>query len=164
MEHLAKELSGDDKKAGESSKYRRAHDHLTVMYEVFVTEVTEKYYRTDPGHARQTVDMEHWILDWVDAQAEEHQTFKLWAQFLVEDYPAYLALRIGRRTGGFKLHLAALRQGPISMARYRAPRRCGQDDGQRLQGAVVTFLHVVERGCFLLLRFGREAGGREQTL
>ena len=48
--------------------------------------------------------------DWINAQAEEHQTFKLWAQFLLEDYPAYFALRIGLRTGDCKLCLAALRR------------------------------------------------------
>ena len=35
---MAKELSGDDKKAAESSNYRRAHHHLTVMYEAFMAE------------------------------------------------------------------------------------------------------------------------------
>ena len=36
--------------------------------------------------------------------------FKLWAQFLLEDYPAYLAPRTTLRTGDFKLRLAAIRR------------------------------------------------------
>ena len=70
----------------------------------------EKYYRTYPSHARQAEDMDHRIPEWINAQAKEHKTFKLWAQFLLEDYPAYLALRTGLRTGNFKLRLAALRR------------------------------------------------------
>ena len=110
IEHVAKELSGDDKKAADGSNYTRAHHHLTVMYEAFMTEVIEKCYRAYSGHARQAADMDHRIPGWIKAQAEEHQTFKLWAQFLLEDYPAYLALRTGLRTGDFKLRLAALRR------------------------------------------------------
>ena len=68
------------------------------------------------------VKPETWIPDWIDAQAEEHQTFKLWAQFLVEDYPAYLALRIGLRTGDFKLRLAALRGAVPVFFRYGEDR------------------------------------------
>ena len=36
--------------------------------------------------------------------------FMLWAQFLLEDYPAYLALRTTLRTGNFKLRLTAIRR------------------------------------------------------
>ena len=75
-----------------------------------MTEVIDKYYRTYPRHARQAADMEHRIPDWINAQAEEHQTFNLWGQFLLEDYPAYLALRIALGTGDFKLRLAAIRR------------------------------------------------------
>ena len=105
---MTKELSGDDKKAAEGSSYRSARHHLTVIHEAFMTEVTKEHYREHPGHARQAADMGHRIPDWIKAQAEEHQTFKLWAQFLLEDYPAYLALRTALVTGDFKLRLAAI--------------------------------------------------------
>ncbi|CAN0031651.1 unnamed protein product, partial [Ascophyllum nodosum] len=108
IEHVAKEMSGDDKKAAEGSNYRRAHHHLTVMYEAFMTEVIEDYYCKHPGHARQAADIGRRIPDWIKAQAEEHNTFKLWAQFILEDYPAYIALRTALQTGNFKLRLAAL--------------------------------------------------------
>ena len=75
-----------------------------------MTEVVNNYYRTNPRHARQAADMDRVMPDWINVQAEEHQTFKLWAQFLLEDYPAYLALSIGLSTGDFKLRLAALRR------------------------------------------------------
>ena len=68
IEHVAKELNGDDKKAVEGN-YRRAHHYITVMYEAFTTEVIEEYYRKHPGHARQAADMEHRIPDWIKAQA-----------------------------------------------------------------------------------------------
>ena len=75
------------------------------------------YYCTHPGHARQPEDMVHRIPVWIKAQAEEHKTFNLWAQYLLNDYPAYLALRTALRTGDFKLRLAAIR--------HLAPVFCG---------------------------------------
>ena len=110
IEHVAKELSGDDKKAAEGSNYRRAHHHLTVMYEAYMTELIEDYYRSHPEAERHAAAMEHVIPQWVKAKAGEHKTFKLWAQFVLEDYPAYLALRTALRTGDFKLRLGALRR------------------------------------------------------
>lgn len=42
--------------------------------------------------------------------AKTHKTFAVWAQFVLEDYPAYLTFRIALRTGDFKLRCAALRR------------------------------------------------------
>ena len=110
IEHVTKELSGDDTKAADGSNYRRAHHHLTDMYKAFMTEIAEEYYCEHPWHARQAADMERRILDWIKAQAEEHQTFKLWARFLLKDYSAYLTLRTALRTGDFKLCWAVIRR------------------------------------------------------
>ena len=52
IEVVARELSGGDKKAAENSSSRKAHRHLTLMYEAFITEVIEKYYSTYSRHAR----------------------------------------------------------------------------------------------------------------
>ena len=110
IEHIAKELSGDDKKAAEESNYRRAHHHLTIMYEALMTEVIEKYYRVYPTAERHATAMEHVILQWVKAKADEHKTFRLWAKLMLKDYPAYLALRTALRAGDSKLRLGALRR------------------------------------------------------
>ena len=59
VEHVAKALSGDDKKGAEGSDYRRAHHHLTVTYEALMTVVIERFYDEHPGRHRQAADMEH---------------------------------------------------------------------------------------------------------
>ena len=110
IEHIAKELSGDDKKAAEESNYRRAHHHLTFMYEAFMTEVIEKCYLTHPTAKRHSAAMVHVISQWVKAKADEHKTFKPSAKFKLEDYPAYFALRTALRTADSKLRLGALRR------------------------------------------------------
>ena len=69
IEHVAKELNGDDKKAADGSNYRRAHPHITVICEAFTTDVIEEYYRKHLGHARQAADMEHRKSDRIKAQA-----------------------------------------------------------------------------------------------
>ena len=119
---MTKELSGDDKKAAEGRNYRSARHHLTVMHEAFMTEVIKEYYCEHPGHARQAADMGHRIPDWIEAQAEEYQTFKLWAQFLLEDYSAYFALRTALVTGDLKLRLAAIHRIPPVFCGYGKDR------------------------------------------
>ncbi|CAB1105871.1 unnamed protein product [Ectocarpus sp. CCAP 1310/34] len=44
------------------------------------------------------------------ARAESHKTFAVWKQFLLHDYPAYIAFRTALRTGNFRLRLVGLRR------------------------------------------------------
>ena len=115
VEYVAKRLSGDDRKAAEGSDYRRSHHHLTVMYEAFMRVVIERFYAACSGREQRATDMEDDIPNWIEELARQHKTFSLWSRFLLDDYPAYLSLRVALRTGDFKLRLAALRRiAPIS--------------------------------------------------
>ena len=57
------------------------------------------------------------VIDWINRRADEHKTFRFWARFLLEDYPAYAGVRRGVRTGNFKMRNACLRKA--------APIFCG---------------------------------------
>ncbi|CAN0051494.1 unnamed protein product, partial [Ectocarpus sp. 4 AP-2014] len=52
----------------------------------------------------------HGVIRWIEARAEAHKTFAVWKQFLLHDYPAYIAFRTALRTGNFRLRLDALRR------------------------------------------------------
>ncbi|CAM9532966.1 unnamed protein product, partial [Sphacelaria rigidula] len=41
IELVDKELGGDDAKAADGNSYRRAHHHITVLYECFIIVITE---------------------------------------------------------------------------------------------------------------------------
>ena len=70
IEHVAKEHSGDDKKAAEGSNYRRAHHHLTIMYEAFLAEMIKEYYRAHPEAKRYcklgSKKLKKWLVTSVD--------------------------------------------------------------------------------------------------
>ncbi|CAB1107098.1 unnamed protein product [Ectocarpus sp. CCAP 1310/34] len=87
VEAIARLLGAEDKHAADGSNYRRNHHLLTVVegQEVSVTA-------------------------WLRQRASTHQTLKLWTPFLLEDYPAYLALRMGGRTGNYPMCVMALRK------------------------------------------------------
>ena len=123
IEHVAKEFSGTDKNAAEGRHYRRSHHQLTVMYEALITVVAMQYKSLTGGDPEES-GAEDKIKAWMLQRAAVHKTFKLWTQFILQDYPAYMALRIAVRTGNFKLRLAALRRiAPIfcghGKARYQ---------------------------------------------
>ena len=50
------------------------------------------------------------LLGWVKRRAEGGKSFKLWEQFLMRDFPAYITFRLALRTGDFKLRCDALRR------------------------------------------------------
>ncbi|CAN0365944.1 unnamed protein product, partial [Hapterophycus canaliculatus] len=55
---------------------------------------------------------------WIRERAKHHKSFALWAQFLLEDFPAYMTFRTALRTGRFMLRLDALRRiAPILFIR-----------------------------------------------
>lgn len=60
--------------------------------------------------------------------AEEHKTCKLWAQFLLEDFPAFMALRTALRVDNFMLRLAALRRLAPLFGGYGKDRYHHTDD------------------------------------
>ncbi|CAM9593300.1 unnamed protein product, partial [Hapterophycus canaliculatus] len=53
--------------------------------------------------------MEQDVTRWLEERGATHQTLRLWIPFLLEDYPAYLAFRMGGRAGNYPLCVAALR-------------------------------------------------------
>ena len=115
VERIAQELGGDDRHAAAGSNYRRSHHFLTVTYEalwrviidLYVEERNEEEGAVHPD--QRTVDMGRDVIPWLLKRAESHKTLKFWTQFLLEDYPAYLAFRTGGRTGNYELCVAALR-------------------------------------------------------
>ncbi|CAB1117544.1 unnamed protein product [Ectocarpus sp. CCAP 1310/34] len=50
------------------------------------------------------------VVRWIVARAESHKTFAVWEQFLLHDYPAYIAFHTALRTGNFSLRLEGLRR------------------------------------------------------
>ncbi|CAN0376216.1 unnamed protein product, partial [Laminaria digitata] len=113
MELMAMFLGTDDKKSGEGSNYRRAHHHLTVMFEAIWAICQEEYFKQCPATTQKPVghdDHVDGIVRWVRDRAKAHKTFAIWEQFLLHDYPAYMAFRSALRTGDFMLRLDALRR------------------------------------------------------
>ncbi|CAN0060527.1 unnamed protein product [Ectocarpus fasciculatus] len=120
IEVVAKALGGDDVHAAAGSKYRRSHHLLTVMYEALWWVVIERYVAAKkkeagegpPGAAPPAppVDIEGDVVPWLKEQAKEHKTLRLWATFMLDDYPTYLMFRTGGRTANYKLCVAAFRK------------------------------------------------------
>lgn len=103
-------MSDDDEKVAEGSNYRWADHHLTVMNEAIMTLVVKAYYVEYPDMSGKDSEADVWISQWMPSLAKGHKAFKLWVQFLLEDLPAYRALRTATRTGTVKLRLAELRR------------------------------------------------------
>ena len=67
--------------------------------------------------AHASLDIKNKVVPWLLKQAAEHKTLRLWADFLLEDYPAYLMFRTGGRTANYKLCVAAFRKlAPLFVA------------------------------------------------
>ncbi|CAN0233394.1 unnamed protein product [Ectocarpus sp. 12 AP-2014] len=120
IEVVAKALGGDDVHAAASSKYRRSHHLLTVTNEVLWWILIERYLATNQKEAgeeptgaappAQPVDTQGDVVPWLKEQVKEHNTLRLWATFLLDDYPTYLMFRTGGRTANYKLCVAAFRK------------------------------------------------------
>ncbi|CAN0247744.1 unnamed protein product, partial [Scytosiphon promiscuus] len=120
VEWVAKDLGTDGKKSGDASNYRRAHHHVTVMYEALWSRCQEGCLKDmeqsaeGPWRGEEADDLAVKVVRWIELRAEDHKTFALWKQFLLHDYPAYMTFRTALRTGNFMLRLDALRRiGPI---------------------------------------------------
>ncbi|CAB1117890.1 unnamed protein product [Ectocarpus sp. CCAP 1310/34] len=108
VEHVAEELGTDNKKSMDGNNYRRAHNHLSAMWEAFWAVCQEKYaeHLAEQGLAppEDPDDFANRVVGWIEARAEVHKAFALWKQFLLDDYPAYIAFRTALRTD----HLAEM--------------------------------------------------------
>ena len=120
IEFVACELGTDNSKSGEASNYRRAHHHLCVMFEALWTLILEAWreerrrQKSAPAEVEDVsaeeegvpseseLDMDS-LLGWVKRRADEDKSFKLWEQFLLCDFPAYITFRLALRTGDFIL-------------------------------------------------------------
>lgn len=82
-----------------------------------LTLVVDGFLRKYPGMSRDDFVSDTQISAWI--LRAEHKTFKLWGQFLLDDFPAYTALRTALHTRNFKLHAFALRRlcPPLSWIR-----------------------------------------------
>ncbi|CAN0169521.1 unnamed protein product, partial [Ectocarpus sp. 13 AM-2016] len=113
VEFVAKDLGTDGSKSGEGSNYRRAHHHITAFWAAFMALCREEYLKSLPTPGDRPVE-EDTVVDgvvrWIVARAESHKTFAAWKQFLLHDYPAYIAFRTALRTGNFRLRLEGLRR------------------------------------------------------
>ncbi|CAM9756467.1 unnamed protein product, partial [Pylaiella littoralis] len=111
VEFVAQALGTDDKKSGDASNYRRAHQTLSVTYEALWTMCLEMYLEEITSGDIRAEDQRNadGVVEWIKAR-NVHRTFDLWAQFLLHDYPAYMTFRVALRTGNFLLRLDALRR------------------------------------------------------
>ncbi|CAB1107685.1 unnamed protein product [Ectocarpus sp. CCAP 1310/34] len=108
VEFVAKDLGTDNSKSSEGSNYRRAHHHLVVMWEARMSLCPKMCL--PPGEDMTAEDADSMVVAWIKKRAAEHKTFALWQQFLLHDFPAYMAFRTALRTGDFMLRLDALRR------------------------------------------------------
>ncbi|CBJ28733.1 expressed unknown protein [Ectocarpus siliculosus] len=113
VEFVAKDLGTDGSKSGEGSNYRRAHHHITAFWAAFMALCREEYLKSLPTPSDRPVEEDKvvdGVVRWIVARAESRKTFAVWKQFLLHDYPAYIAFRTALRTGNFGLRLEGLRR------------------------------------------------------
>ncbi|CAB1101190.1 unnamed protein product [Ectocarpus sp. CCAP 1310/34] len=106
-------LGKDDSKSGKGSNYRRAHHHITAFWSAFMALCREECLKGSPTRGDRPVEDDEvvdGVIWWIAARVEAHKTFAVWKQFLLHDYPAYIASRTALRTGNFRLRLDALRR------------------------------------------------------
>ncbi|CAB1101092.1 unnamed protein product [Ectocarpus sp. CCAP 1310/34] len=107
----------DGSKSGERSNYRRAQHHITAFWSAFMALCREEYLKGTPTRGDTPVEDDEVVdevIRWIEARAKAHKTFAVWKQFLLHEYPAYIAFRTALRTGNFRLRLDALcRIAPI---------------------------------------------------
>ncbi|CAB1105418.1 unnamed protein product [Ectocarpus sp. CCAP 1310/34] len=113
VEFVAKDLGIDESKSGEGSNYRRAFHHITWFLAAFMALCRQEYLKSlqTPGDRPVEEDkVVDGVVRWIVARAESHKTFAVWKQFLLHDYPAYIAFPTALRTGNFRLRLEGLRR------------------------------------------------------
>ena len=142
IEHVANELSGDDKNAAEGRNYRRAHHHLTVMYEAFLNRGDRRVLSQTPWTC--TASRRHEAPDTgldegsSGGASNVHALGPVSSRRLsripcAQDHPPYGELQASLdRYPSHSPRALRLWEGPVSMACQRPPRRCGKDDRRRL--------------------------------
>ncbi|CAN0029312.1 unnamed protein product, partial [Pylaiella littoralis] len=112
LESVCEVLGADDKHMFAAKNYRRSHHFLLVMYEGLWSGVVDRYLeeRGTPETGLQTNEMNDKVVPWFKSQCTMNDTMRFWSGFLLNDMPAYLAIRFGVRASNFKLRAAGIRQ------------------------------------------------------
>eukprot|EP00904_Undaria_pinnatifida_P000321 jgi/Undpi1/1028/HiC_scaffold_10.g04492.m1 len=99
----------------EKSKWLLPHPGGWHILMHFVKALNSRYYGAGVERVAEalggndTLTRSEGVIPWLKDRASKHKTLSFWTQFLLEDYPAYLAYRVGGRSGNYELCVAALR-------------------------------------------------------
>ena len=110
FESICKECGADDKHVLLGSNYRRNHHWLMVTFEALWRCVIECYVAAHQGVDLGNIDVRAGVIPWLERKAQDHKTLRFWVNFLLDDMPPYIAIRVGIRSGNLELRLAGIRE------------------------------------------------------
>lgn len=127
IEHMAKELKGDDKNGAEGGNYHIAHHHITVIHETMIASCVSirLSHEMIPRHVPR---YRNGCYTWL--RRTRRLSFGPNSCSKISRLTWHMALRTALRTGNFKVLLAALpRLAPFFVVDVCPPRDDGTDDG-----------------------------------